>query len=449
MDSVTKLLVLCTFLSVIKLYESAATVTFSINPVRPVLTTDLTLTCEANYKMNKLKKLSVLASNKEILSYQPEKRPRVQWQDDETKARFDFKKELSRTRTFLEMTLKKPKCNDQNIYKCIYYEDGQAPMEEQIRLNFYVDKGKVEMIDKRESDCGPLNITCIGQAGNPPELMKWLKKRKGDSTYEPIEASYISSDTLMFHQSNCSNTRKEHFIYNPSVDETDLIIKCGFGDEMEHMSFHSPVVSHENLEIKVKPEGQHKVGEEIQLTCGGYGFSDMTKFKWFKKTKDSSSKMKIRSRDSKPMYKNVDSMCRTHASEMIAYTPEINDEIIYCEADDDGHMASAEWTIQLGVISNPTDGITTKDSEEDDDDMGKAEETDDMTTSEPKPEEETEDSSKAKPEAEAESETPPINRTSAKPVQQESGQLQRCLSSSVLIFSLVIIAILFLIEETS
>lgn len=78
----------------------------------------------------------MLAGNAEILSYQPDKRPRVQWKDDETKARFDFKKELSKTRTFLEMTLKKPKCTDQNIYKCIY-NDGQAPIEEEIRLNFY------------------------------------------------------------------------------------------------------------------------------------------------------------------------------------------------------------------------------------------------------------------------------------------------------------------------
>lgn len=448
MDSVTKLLVLCTFLSVIKLYESAATVTFNINPVRPVLTTDMTFTCEANYKTNKLKKLSVLAGNVEILSYQPDKRPRVQWKDDETKARFDFKKELSKTRTFLEMTLKKPKCTDQNIYKCIY-DDGQAPIEEKIRLNFYVDKGIVEMIDNRESECDSLNITCIGQAGNPPEMMKWLKKKKGDSTYEPIDPTYISSDTMKFHQTNCSNTRKEHFIYKPSVDETDLLIKCGFGDEMEHMSFHSPVSSYEDLEIKVKPEGQHKVGEEIEVTCSGFGFSDMTKFKWFKKTKDSSDKMKIMTRDSKPMFKNTDSMCRIQASEMITYIPEINDEIIYCEAKDSGYMAKAEWTIQLGVISNPTDGITTKDSDEDEDDMEEVEEHEDMTTSEPSPEEETEDGSKAEPEAEAESETTTMDKSLSKPVQQDSGQLRSCLTSSVLIFSLVIIAILFLIEETS
>lgn len=451
MDSVTKLLVLCTFLSAIKLYD-AATVTFQIDPVRPVLSSGLTFSCESNYNTNKLQKLSVLAGSSELLSYQPDKRPRVQWQSDETKARFEFKKELSKTRTFLQMTLKKPKCNDQNIYKCIYYEKGQPPIEKEIRLNFYVNKGKVEMINHRQSDCAPINITCIGQAGNPPEQMKWLKKRQGDSTYEEIEPAYIMGDRMSFHQSNCSNTRREHFRYTPSVDETDLVIKCGFGDEMEHMSFHSPVVVPEDFEITVKPEGEHNVGDEIQLTCAGLGITDKTVFKWFKKTKDHRGVVEIMPVAEESNFDHADDMCHTNVQQMIAYSPEVNDEIIYCEIEDNGHKATAQWAIQLnGVISNPTDGITTKDVDDKMDNGmdGKMDGSEEMTTIDSMSEKDTDDDDKDDSEEEDKSKDTKTDTSMSGSSEQENGQLRSCLSSAILISSLLVVAFQFMLELSS
>ena len=47
-------------------------------------------------------------------------------------------------------------------------------------------------------------------------------------------------------------------------------------------------------------------------------------------------------------FRMADDMCHTVASEIMAYIPEINDEVIYCEAEDNGHSSRAEWDIQLG-----------------------------------------------------------------------------------------------------
>jgi len=462
MYSAKALLVLCTIVSAIGLYESA-TLTFEMEPVNPTLVEELTFSCEANYNTNKLKKLSVLAGSKEILSYQPDQRPRVQWSDDQTKTRFDFKKELSKTRTFLQMTMKKPKCRDQNMYKCIYYQDGQDPMIEELRVNFYVDKGEVEMIDNRQSGCGPIDVTCVGQAGNPPEQMKWLKKRQGDSVYEDIERSYITEEALVFHDNNCSNTRTEHFRYNPSTAETDLMVKCGFGDMTEHMAFHTPVMAPQGFQISAARDGPHKVGEDIQLTCAGLGLSHNTQFRWYKKTK-ANEMVEVVPITKDNNFQKGDDMCHVRAAEMIAYMPDMNDEIIYCEASENGQASTAEYHIQLDVISNPTDGIVTKK----DDEMKpepEPESHDDMTTSMPTTEEEMEpktdmkteaepepkpepDAKKAEPEKKKKPETT-TKKAASKPAMQDNGQLQSCLSNIFLISSMLIIAFQFLLEQSS
>ena len=106
------------------------------------------------------------------------------------------------------------------------------------------------------------------------------------------------------------------------------------------------------------------------------------------------------------------------------------------------------------MISNPTDGINTKNPDDDDDDDDDEKDThedehEDMTTSVLSTEDKAEEGSKAEPEAEGKPESTTMDKMLSEPVQEESGQLRSCLSNFYLISFLVVIAFQFLLEQSS